>query len=550
MGTTSLPQHYDIINAQVSIPRDTCDTDAAQCRISSLTRNDYNKYDSHQQEEEDGIMHNQLQQLPVRLSTMQQHIEQSQLLQNHHQHEESNDDDDEESWKIDALLLQQRDITRAIEQSLQEQSNQTSPHPDIHHNQTQPLSGGQYHTTRRRTQTPPSSEERFINDSIERNERSSLMDDIINNAKEGQYDLNVLKEMGLIRSSTSSAATNNSKEEVLDRQSSTSSWLEDVLDAKGIDPEVLKELGVENANKHQDESLKSDSIAQLKRTFLSGYNVLATDTSDYMHLQQHDDEKKKGNKKSDITIDDHGPLPPANGILSNILWKSHNTLASSDSSHPTVTTTMVEEDDVRDPILNDDDNIINEALSCSGVSGDSPIVSTKKGFSSSFDISSDIISTNKKKEGKLLPKLPTMKGKSTPSSDIKSSSSQQSIKSSPQSELASYTIAANLFGIEEFTCMKDRYSCKVDAHQSSPPPLLSSSSVEKDDRILQVPREELLPQSSDEIRHDSSFSFADDDDKAPRTKPRLGFLKRRHVHHPSGGARHDIKSSFERARAA
>jgi len=75
---TVVPQHYDIINAQVSIPRDTCDTDAAQCRISSMTRNDYNN-DSHQQEEEEGIMHNQLQQLPVRLSTMQQHIEQSQL---------------------------------------------------------------------------------------------------------------------------------------------------------------------------------------------------------------------------------------------------------------------------------------------------------------------------------------------------------------------------------------------------------------------------------------------------------------------------------------
>ena len=29
----------------------------------------------------------------------------------------------------------------------------------------------------------------------------------------------------------------------------------------------------------------------------------------------------------------------------------------------------------------------------------------------------------------------------------------------------------------------------------------------------------------------------------------VGFLKRRHVHHPSGGVRHDIKS-VERARAA
>ena len=83
----SLPQHYDIINAQVSIPRGTCDTDAAQCRISSMTRNDYNV--SHQQEEEEeyDIIYNQPQQRPVRLSTMQQHIEQSQLLQNHHQHD-------------------------------------------------------------------------------------------------------------------------------------------------------------------------------------------------------------------------------------------------------------------------------------------------------------------------------------------------------------------------------------------------------------------------------------------------------------------------------
>ena len=168
--TTSLPQHCDIINAQVSIPRDTCDTDAAQCRISSLTRND-----SHQREEEDGTIQNQLQQQPVRLSTMQQHIEQSQL-QNHHQHEESNDDDDDEddeSWKIDALLLQQRDITQAIEQSLQEQSSRTSLHPTTHHNQSQSPSD-RSHITRRRTQTPPT--KRFINDSIERNERSSLMD--------------------------------------------------------------------------------------------------------------------------------------------------------------------------------------------------------------------------------------------------------------------------------------------------------------------------------------------------------------------------------------
>ena len=181
-------------------------------------------------------------------------------------------------------------------------------------------------------------------------------------------------------------------------------------------------------------------------------------------------------------------------------------------------------------------------------SGDSPIVSTKKGCSTLLDI----ISTNKKKEGKLLPKLPSMKVKSTPSSDINSSSSQQTIKSSPQSELASYTIAANLFGIKEFTCMKDRYSCKADTHQSSLPPLLSSLS---DKEGTQAQREEddpqLLLQSSDEIRHDSSFSFADDDDNvAPRTKPSLGFLKRRHVHHPSGGTKHDIKSSFERARAA
>jgi len=384
----------------------------------------------------------------------------------------------------------------------------------------------------------------------------------MNNTQDGQYDVNVLKEMGLIRSSstTSSYVPNynkeevaDNKEEVVDRQISNYSWLEDVLYAEGIDPDVLKELGVENVNKDQEESLKSGSTAKLKRTFLSGHNVLAADTSDETdeQQQQHDGEKKKGNKKSDITIDDHGPLPPANDILSNILGKSHNTLASSDSSHPTVITTMVEEEDVRDPILNDDDNIINEALSCSGVSGDSPIVSTKKGLSTSFDISSDI----KKKAGsKLLPKLPTMKGKSTPpSSDIKSSSSQQSIKSSPQSEQASYTIAANLFGIKEFTCMKDRYSCKADTHQPTPSPLLSSLS-DKEGTRPQAQREEddpqLLPQSSDEIRHNSSFSFAEDDnDKAPRTKPSLGFLKRRHVHHPGSGVRQDIKS-VERARAA
>ena len=204
---TVVPQHYDIINAQVGIPRDT---DAAQCRISSMTRNDYIN-DSHQREEEDGIIqNNQPQQQPVRLSTMQQHIEQSQLQNHPHQHEDIYQlkPNEDENWKIDALLLQQRDITFAIEQSIQEQSNQASPHPDIHHNQSQSPSESS-HTTRRRTQTPPN--ERFINDSIE---RSSLMNDIINHTQERQYDLNVLKEMGLIRSSsTTSYVSNNNKEE-------------------------------------------------------------------------------------------------------------------------------------------------------------------------------------------------------------------------------------------------------------------------------------------------------------------------------------------------
>ena len=207
--------------------------------------------------------------------------------------------------------------------------------------------------------------------------------------------------------------------------------------------------------------------------------------------------------------------------------KSNNSLASAES-HPTVTT---------------DANIINEALSCSGVSEYSPIVlnNKKDGLClTSLDI--------KKKEGSKLPKLPTMKGKSAPSDTTKPSPSQQPIQSCPESEQASYIVAANIFGIKEFTCMKDRYSGKADdAHQSSPPPFPLSSL--KDDRRPQVPKKEQLLQSSDEIRHDSSFSFADDDNKAPRTKPSLGFLKRRHVHHPSGGVRQGIKS-VERARAA